>query len=219
MREEIKMPQKAHFNVSKGDPQKRIFWPQKSHFPDFPMLTSVGGPCDRSSKTGWGPIRSVIWRSLIIFGPLGRHLSGVAPANQTKERSVHELFTGAFRNKSSMWIVLVFLRKNTRIHKNGRNSWTFRFGPFFGLVCRGASWIFGPLGNVNLGDRFLSSAGAGEHRALSVMLSSPSPVLDKSSAPLGPDILFSTGAGFWRKAPMAFSDSSSVLDNALRECS
>ena len=67
-------------------------------------------------------------------------LSGVAPANQTKERSVHELFAGAFRNKSSMWIVLVFLRKNTRIHKNGRNSWTFRFGPFFGLVCRGDSW-------------------------------------------------------------------------------
>ena len=33
--------------------------------------------------------------------------------------------------------VLVFLRKNARIHKNGRNSWTFRFGPFFGLVCRG----------------------------------------------------------------------------------
>ena len=28
--------------------------------------------------------------------------SGVAPANQTKERSAHELFTGAFRNKSSM---------------------------------------------------------------------------------------------------------------------
>ena len=22
----------------------------------------------------------------------------------------------------------------------GRNSWTFRFGPFFGLVCRGESW-------------------------------------------------------------------------------
>ena len=29
-------------------------------------------------------------------------ISGVAPANQTKERSVHELFAGAFRNKSSM---------------------------------------------------------------------------------------------------------------------
>ena len=138
--------------------------------------------------------------------------SGVAPANQTKERSVHELFAGAFRNKSSIresclfsqgkpcreehsmdqcrsrlklsenferhwsirisgeihmdqslvhtfsWgnshgpmvlkvllkfpptLVLVhgwlFPRKTTRIHKNGRNSCTFRFGPFFGLVCR-----------------------------------------------------------------------------------
>ena len=74
--------------------------------------------------------------------PFALLVSGVAPANQTKERSVHELFAGAFRNKSSMWIVLVFPRKNTRIHKNGRNSWTFRFGPFFGLVCRGDSWLF-----------------------------------------------------------------------------
>ena len=56
-------------------------------------------------------------------------LSGVAPANQSKERSVHELSAGAFRNKSSMWIVLVSPKKNTRIHKNGWNSWTFRFGP------------------------------------------------------------------------------------------
>ena len=71
---------------------------------------------------------------------LMRAKSGVAPANQTKERSVHELFAGAFRNRSSMWIVLVFLRKNTRIHKNGQNSWTFRFGLFFGFVCRGHSW-------------------------------------------------------------------------------
>ena len=67
--------------------------------------------------------------------------SGLAPANQTKERLVHELFAGAFRNKSSMWIVLVFPRRNTRIHKNGRNSWTLRFGPFFGLVCQGDSWM------------------------------------------------------------------------------
>ena len=28
-----------------------------------------------------------------------------------------------FRSLDSMWIVLVFLRKHTRIHKNGRNSW------------------------------------------------------------------------------------------------
>ena len=72
-----------------------------------------------------------------------RLLLGVAPANQTKERSVH---------KSSMWIVRVFLRKNTRIHKNGRNSWTFRFGPFFGLVCRGDSWFCGR--SLRLGGNF-----------------------------------------------------------------
>ena len=87
--------------------------------------------CERSSPRH--PYQSV--HCLVLL------LSGVTPANQTKERSVHELFAGAFRNKSSMWIVLVFLRKNTRIHKNGRNSWTFRFGPFFGLVCRGDSWF------------------------------------------------------------------------------
>ena len=62
------------------------------------------------------------------------------PGKPNQKKSVHELFAGAFRNKSSMWTVLVFLRKNTRIHKNRRNSWTFRFGPFFGLVCRGDSW-------------------------------------------------------------------------------
>ena len=68
-------------------------------------------------------------------------VSGVTPANQTKDRSVHELFAAAFRNKSSMWIVLVFPQeKHQKIHKKGRNSWTFRFGPFFGLVGRGDSW-------------------------------------------------------------------------------
>ena len=57
----------------------------------------------------------------------GGRFSGVAPANQTKERSVHKLFAGAFRNKSSMWIVLVFLRKNTRIHKKGEIHELFVF--------------------------------------------------------------------------------------------
>ena len=47
----------------------------------------------------------------------------------------------ALWNQSSMWIAFVFPRKNTRIHKNRRNSWTFRFGPFFGLVCRGRRLI------------------------------------------------------------------------------
>ena len=56
------------------------------------------------------PPESLENRSLALEQPQ----SGVAPANQTKERSVHELFAEAFRNKSSMWIVLVFPRRNTR---------------------------------------------------------------------------------------------------------
>ena len=64
----------------------------------------------------------------------------------------------------------------------------------------------------SLGDRLLSSAGAGENCARPMRLPDPSPVLDKNRAPMGPEILPSTGAGLWRKAPMAFPDSSSVLD-------
>ena len=65
----------------------------------------------------------------------------------------------------------------------------------------------------NLGDRFLSSAGAGGNCARPMRLPNPSPVLDKNRAPMGPGILSSTGARVWRKAPMAFPDSNSVLDN------
>ena len=43
-------------------------------------------------------------------------------------------------------------------------------------------------------------------------LSSPSPVLEKNRAPMGPEIISSTGAGVWRKAAKAFPDSRSVLD-------
>ena len=63
-----------------------------------------------------------------------------------------------------------------------------------------------------VGDRFLSSAGAGGNCARSMKLPDPSPVLDKNRAPVGPEILSSTGAGVWKEAPMAFPDSSSVLD-------
>ena len=63
-----------------------------------------------------------------------------------------------------------------------------------------------------MGDRFLSSAGAGENCVRSMSLLDPSPVLDKNCAPMGPDILSSAEAGVWRKASMAFPDSSSVLD-------
>ena len=61
-----------------------------------------------------------------------------------------------------------------------------------------------------MGDRFLSSAGTGKNRALSMRLPNPSPILDKNRAPMGPDILSSTRV--CRKAPKAFPDSSSVLD-------
>ena len=59
----------------------------------------------------------------------------MAPANQTKERSVHELFTGAFRNKSSMRIVLVFLRKKHQNSQKWAKFMNFSFWPFlwFGL--------------------------------------------------------------------------------------
>ena len=59
-----------------------------------------------------------------------------------------------------------------------------------------------------MGDRFLSSAGAGGNSARPMRLPDPSPVL----GPMGPEILSSTGAGVWRRAPKAFPDSSSVLD-------
>ena len=65
--------------------------------------------------------------------------SGPGKPNQRKVGS-WTFHRGIPEQKFEMWIVLVFLRKNTRIHKNGRNSWIFRFGPFLGLVCRGDSW-------------------------------------------------------------------------------
>ena len=65
---------------------------------------------------------------------------------------------------------------------------------------------------TSVGDRFLSSAGAGGNCARPMRLPDPSPVLDKNRAPMGPEILSSTGARVWRKAPMAIPYSSSVLD-------
>ena len=68
---------------------------------------------------------------------------------------------------------------------------------------------------VFLGDRFLSSAGAGGNCALPARVPNCSPVLDKILALIGPEILSSAGRGVWRKAPVAFPDSSSVLDKFL----
>ena len=71
-------------------------------------------------------------RDLIFSGQiLAKEMSGVAPANQTKERSVHELFAGAFRNKSSMWIVLVFQRKKHQNSQKWAKFMNFSSWPFF----------------------------------------------------------------------------------------
>ena len=48
------MPQKAHLNGSKAVPKKDIFRPQKCHFPDFPILTSVGLGKSKWGLSKWG---------------------------------------------------------------------------------------------------------------------------------------------------------------------
>ena len=75
--------------------------------------------------------------------------SGVALANQRKGRSVHELFAGAFRNKSSICDHACLPKeKHTRIPpKRAKFIGTFRFGPFFGLLCRVRLLIEGGGGN------------------------------------------------------------------------
>ena len=66
--------------------------------------------------------------------------SGVTPANQTKERALHELFSGAFRNKSSKCEFRACFPKEK--HQNITKKWVkflnFSFCPFlwFGLPGR-----------------------------------------------------------------------------------
>ena len=69
------MPQKAHLNGSKGDPPKMHFL--ALHFPDFPILTSVGGPCDRNLREVSGPPllapgRRIRWCLLELRTPIAR---------------------------------------------------------------------------------------------------------------------------------------------------
>ena len=72
-------------------------------------------------------------------------LSGVTPANQTKERPVHELFPGAFRNKSSICESCLFPKeKHTRIHK--------KMGEIhmnFSLLALSLVWFAGRLLNTD----------------------------------------------------------------------
>ena len=90
----------------------------KNHAPMGPeILSSTGAGVWRKAPMAFPDSSSVLdkFQSAKSASPISRvcpvnqvflgksaPLSGVAPANQTKERSVHELFAGAFRNKSSM---------------------------------------------------------------------------------------------------------------------
>ena len=56
-------------------------------------------PCP--SLMSFLPVLVFFWVKNYSVNFPGRPLSGVAPANQTKERPVHELVAGAFRNQSS----------------------------------------------------------------------------------------------------------------------
>ena len=71
--------------------------------------------------------------------------SGVAPANQTKERSVSWTFHRGIPEQKFNVNRACFPKEKHRIHKNGRTSWTFRFGPLFGLVCWRDSWCKGKI--------------------------------------------------------------------------
>ena len=76
------------------------------------LLTSL-----EKYRTTWGAVQiwvcleELIDKQVVISILALTPGSGVAPANQTK-----------VQNKSSMRILLVFLRKNPRTHKNGRYS-------------------------------------------------------------------------------------------------
>ena len=65
--------------------------------------------------------------------------SGPGKPNQRKVTSW--TFHRGFRNRSSMWTVLLFLRKKHQNSQKWVKFMNFAFGPFFGLVCRGDSWL------------------------------------------------------------------------------
>ena len=102
-------------------------------------LEGLWGPCLLGWVVAGQPTGSTPKRQNQYINKIRRGFSQVWPRQtQTKERPVHELFPGAFRNKTFN-VNRACLPKEK--HKNGRNSWTFCFGPFFGSVCRGDSWF------------------------------------------------------------------------------
>ena len=116
----------------------------------LPVLASLG----RLRHQGSGSEKGV------GFGKRGLFIrSGPGKPNQTKASSW--TFPGGIpEQKFNVNRACFPKEKHQTIHKNGRNSWTFRFGPFFGLVCQGDSWF--QKGYVKSppewvpGDKFLS---------------------------------------------------------------
>ena len=132
--------------------------------------------------------------------------SGVAPAMQTKGRFMN--FSQAHSGtKVQCESCLLFPKeqKNTRIHKNGRNSWTFCFGPFFGLVCRGDFLFFVFPGFLGLRAR---PAGSQRFMAQTLRKTRPS---TRVFGPFGPEVPPKCPRECPRKAGCAWE--------CLRECS
>ena len=137
--------------------------------------------------------------------------SGVAPANQTKERSVHELFTGAIPEQKFNVNRACFPKE-----KHQKSQTWAKFMNFFVLPLS-LVWFAAATPDIYVIGRpiFIQCGCWGDLCSpyeVARPQAAPSPVLDKNRAPMGPEILSSTWAGLWRKAPMAFPDSSSVLD-------
>ena len=76
------------------------------------------------------------------------------------------------------------------------------FGPF---------QVSASLLAINLGNRFLSSAGVGKSCVLPIRVPNPSPTLDKNLASMGPGTLSSIGVEAWRKAAETIPDSNTTL--------
>ena len=80
------------------------------------------------------PPRRVVFWSRIQTEEIS-HLCDQGPEQRLQgQKVVNTVFA------AKLSIVLVFLREKHQGSQKRRNSWTSRFGPFFGLVCRGDSW-------------------------------------------------------------------------------
>ena len=102
------------------------------------MVQWCGLCCFHLSRSGRGRCKALCGQIFVKFLETFRTISAFwtrrvffrrsGPGNQTKERHVHELTAqGAFQNKVQSELCLFSWGKISRTHKNGRNSWTFRF--------------------------------------------------------------------------------------------